>query len=86
VHISCLFNIYVSLTVYNRSETDVFGGFADTHHGNAFAGDMGFFAEAFERIDAAVMGGDHAEAGETAVHDIVLEIMWEDRHYLSLIL
>jgi hypothetical protein len=35
---------------------------------------MGFFAEAFERIGAAIMGGNHAQAGGTAVHVVVLDV------------
>jgi hypothetical protein len=57
-----------------------FGGFADAEHGNALAGDMRLFTETFEGIDAAVMGGDHAEAGGTAVHGVVLDIMRKSFH------
>jgi hypothetical protein len=35
---------------------------------------VGFFAEGFEGIGATVMGGNHAEAGGTAVHGVVLDV------------
>jgi hypothetical protein len=62
------------------SETYILGGFGDTEHGNAFTGNMRFFSETFERIDAPVMGGDHAEAGGAAVHGVVLEEGRESTH------
>jgi hypothetical protein len=63
----------------NAVEADTFGGIADAEHGNAFAGDKGFFPQGLKGIAATVMLGNHAEASGTAIHRVQLGVVGEKR-------
>jgi len=51
-------------------EADAFGGIADAKHRHAFSCDETFFTQGLESVVAAVVFGDHAQAGGAAVHGV----------------
>ncbi|GHT64081.1 hypothetical protein FACS189451_11440 [Bacteroidia bacterium] len=59
------------------AEADAFGGVADAEHGDAFAGDVAFFAQCLAAVGAAVVFGEHAQAGGAAVHGVELGVVGE---------
>lgn len=62
-------------------QPQLFCRFADAQHGHAFAGDERLFPQSFQRITFAMEGGNHAQAGGTAVHLVMLGVVGEGFHW-----
>ena len=65
-------------------EADFLRRLADAEHGESFAGDEGLLTQSFQGVAFAMEGGDHAEAGGTAVHGVVLVVVGEGFHGLMI--
>ncbi len=55
------------------TEPDALGSIADAQHAHSFARDETPLAKGLQGIAAAIVLGDHAEAGRTAVHGVKLK-------------